>query len=326
MKNIKQKMEKENMGKTFQKTKLKKIWETGFVYIALISLIIVFSLISDKFLSLANFSVIGRQTAITAVVAFGLTFVITTGEIDLSVGSIVGLVVMTATLSLQEKLGPIIASILGILVGLLFGFINGFITTKLRIPSFLVTLGTLGIARGIAMTVTNNEVVVVYDDSFTNFWGSGTSFGIPNSILWMILLFVISVIVYNFTSFGNYVRAVGGNRVAAKFSGINTDSIIIKSMLISGFLSAIGGLMMVARINAGRPEVGGDLNMDAITAVILGGTSLFGGKGSVIKSLVGALIITVITNALIIFGFQINVQMIVKGIIIIAAVTISEKQ
>jgi ribose transport system permease protein len=122
------------------------------------------------------------------------------------------------------------------------------------------------------------------------------------------------------------VRATGGNIVAAKFSGINTDKIIIQAMIISGFLAAISGLMMVARINAGRPEAGGDLALDAVTAVILGGTSLFGGKGSVVKTLIGALIITSITNALVIFGFQINVQMIVKGLIVIAAVSISEKQ
>jgi ribose transport system permease protein len=292
----------------------------------LVALIIIFSLINDKFFSLDNFFVIGRQTAITAVIAFGMTFVITTAQIDLSVGSIVGAVVMVSTLTLQAGFGPVIAALAGLLVGLFFGLANGVITTKLHIPSFLVTLGTLGIARGIAMTVTNNETVVVYDQSFTWFWGGGVLSGIPISILWMLLFFVITLILYKFTPFGNYVKATGGNSVAAEFSGINTDGIIIKAFLISGFLSAIGGLMMVSRINAGRPEVGADLALDAITAVILGGTSLFGGRGSIVGTLVGALMITMITNALIIFGFQINVQMIVKGLIVIAAVSISEKQ
>ena len=302
------------------------LWKSGFVYIVLFALIAIFALISDKFLTLENFAVIGRQTAITAVIAFGMTFVITTAEIDLSVGSIVGLTVMVSTLTLEAGFGPIAAAGAGILVGLFFGFLNGILITKLHIPSFLVTLGTLGIARGIAMTVTNNETIVVYDKGFTNFWGSGEVLGIPNSILWTLLFFILAILLFNFTRFGNYIRATGGNRVAAKFSGINTDRIVILAMVISGFLAAIGGLMMVARINAGRPEVGSDLNLDAVTAVILGGTSLFGGKGSIVKTLVGALIITIITNALIIFGFQINVQMIVKGIIIIAAVSISEKK
>ncbi len=304
----------------------KEFIRSGFVYFVLIALIVGFSLINDRFFSMDNFAVIGRQTAITAVIALGMTFVITTAEIDLSVGSIVGCVVMISTLTLQAGMNPLIASLAGIAVGVFFGFANGILITKLNIPSFLVTLGTLGIARGVAMTVTGNRTIVVYDKSFTNFWGSGEVFGIPNSILWMGLFLIITFIIYNYTRFGNYVKAVGGNSVAARFSGINTDKIIITAMMISGFLAAIGGLMMVARINAGRPEVGASLNLDAITAVILGGTSLFGGKGSIIKTIVGAFIITIITNALIILGFQINVQMIVKGIIIIAAVSISEKK
>jgi len=303
-----------------------ELGRSGFVFIALIVLIAVFGLMNENFFTLDNFSVIGRQTAITAVIAFGMTFVITTGEIDLSVGSIVGLVVMVSTLVLQAGWGPVAATFAGLLSGTLFGVINGVLTAKMRIPSFLATLGTLSVARGIAMTVTNNETLVVYDKSFTNFWGAGEVLGIPTSILWTLLFFILAVLLFNFTRFGNYVKATGGNEVAAKFSGINTDKIIILAMIISGFLSAIGGLMMVARINAGRPEVGAALNLDAITAVILGGTSLSGGKGSVVKSFVGALIIIIITNALIIFGFQINVQMIVKGIIVVAAVSISEKK
>jgi ribose transport system permease protein len=314
------------VGITNFKDEIAQLWRSAFVYIVLVALIIIFSLINEKFFSLENFFVIGRQTAITAVVAFGMTFVITTAQIDLSVGSIVGVVVMVATLTLEAGFGPVIATLAGLLVGSFFGLANGVITTKLHIPSFLVTLGTLGIARGVAMTVTNNQTVVVYDQNFTRFWGAGDIFGVPISILWTLLFFVIALVLYNFTPFGNYVRATGGNVVAAEFSGINTDRIVIKAFLISGFLSAISGLMMVSRINAGRPEVGADLALDSITAVILGGTSLFGGKGSIVKTLVGALMITMITNALIIFGFQINVQMIVKGLIVIAAVSISEKQ
>lgn len=313
-------------GITNFKEEIVQLWRSAFVYIVLVALIIIFSLINEKFFSLENFFVIGRQTAITAVVAFGMTFVITTAQIDLSVGSIVGVVVMVATLTLEAGFGPVMATLVGLLVGSFFGLANGVVTTKLHIPSFLVTLGTLGIARGVAMTVTNNQTVVVYDQNFTRFWGAGDLVGIPISILWTLLFFVIALGLYNFTPFGNYVRATGGNVVAAEFSGINTDRIIIKAFLISGFLSAISGLMMVSRINAGRPEVGADLALDSITAVILGGTSLFGGKGSIVKTLVGALMITMITNALIIFGFQINVQMIVKGLIVIAAVSISEKQ
>ena len=314
------------LGENNRFSSFKKFFGANFVYIVLIVLVTAFAFIDPRFFTLENFLIIGRQAAIVAVIAFGMTFVITTGQIDLSVGSIVGLVVMISTLSLQAGLGPVVSSIMGLLVGIAFGLFNGIITAKLGIPSFLVTLGTLGIARGIAMTVTNNNVVIVYDKGFTSFWGAGTILGIPISVLWTLLFFVLAVLLYNFTRFGNYVKATGGNSEAARFSGINTDRIVIISMLICGFLAAIGGLMMVARINTGRPEVGADLNIDSITAVILGGTSLFGGKGSVVRTFVGALIMVIITNALIIFGFQLNVQMIVKGIIVIAAVSISEKQ
>ena len=302
-----------------------EVFRNWFVFIVLIGLVIIFSLLSNRFCSFENFMVIGRQTAVVALLAFGMTFVITAAEIDLSVGSIVGLVGMVATISLVNGAGLILSSIAGILTGTIIGLFNGIITAKLRIPSFLVTLGTLGIARGAALTVTNTKTVVLYDKSFAKFWGSGDILGIPTSIIWVLFFLLISIVVYNYTAFGNYVKATGGNKVAAKYTGINTDRIIIAVMTISGFLSGVAGLLMTARINAGRPEVGGDFNLDAVTAVILGGTRLFGGKGSIVNSLIGALIIGVISNALVILGIQSNIQMIIKGVIVIAAVSVSEK-
>lgn len=297
-----------------------------FVYIVLIALVIIFGIINPRFFSLENFSVIGRQTAIIAVIAFGMTFVLTAGHIDLSVGSIVGVVVMVSTLALEQGAGTLLASLAGLSTGIAFGIFNGLVTTRLGIPSFLATLGTLGIARGVAMTVTNNMVVVVYDTKFTAFWGAGNLGKFPTVLLWVAGFFAVSYFLYHNTPFGNHVKSTGDNEVAARYSGINTKSIVMKVMLISSICAAFGGLMMVARINAGRPEVGADLNLDAITAVILGGTSLFGGRGSILRTLIGALIMGVITNALIIFGYAINIQMIVKGIIIIAAVSINEKR
>lgn len=306
--------------------KISDVIRNQFVYLVLIGLVVVFGLINPRFFSLENFSIIGRQTAIVAVIAFGMTFVLTSGHIDLSVGSIVGLVVMVSTVVLERGGGPILASVAGLVAGTLIGFFNGAVTAKLKVPSFLVTLGTLGIARGIAMTLTGNMVVVVYDTNFTTFWGAGMVGPFPTMVLWTLLFFVISFGIYHHTKFGNYVKSTGDNSTAARYSGINTDATVIKVMMISAFFASIAGLMMVARINAGRPEVGESLNLDAITAVILGGTSLFGGRGSVLRSLIGALIMGVITNALIIFGFEINVQMIVKGFIVIAAVSINEKK
>jgi ribose transport system permease protein len=300
-------------------------WRNRFIYFVLVLLIVVFSLLNKSFFSLETFGVIGRQTAMVSLIAFGLTFVITAAQIDLSVGSIVGLVGVISTMALGWGWGLLGASVAGMLAGTAIGCVNGIITTKLKIPSFLVTLGMLGIARGISLTVTGTRTVVVYDKSFPMLWGAGAIYGFPVSILWVLLFFAIAIILYNYTVFGNYVKATGGNITAARYSGINTDGIIIKVLTLSGFLSSIAGLLMAARLAAGRPEVGSGMELDAIAAVILGGTSLFGGKGSIVNTLVGSLIMGVISHGLVILGLASSIQMIVKGIIIIAAVSMSEK-
>jgi ribose transport system permease protein len=300
-------------------------WRNWFIYFVLALLIAVFSLFNDKFFSWENFGVIGRQTAMVSLIAFGMTFVITAAQIDLSVGSIVGLVGVISTMALGWGWGLVGASLAGMLTGTVVGCVNGIITTKLKIPSFLVTLGMLGIARGISLTVTGTRTVVVYDKAFPQLWGAGDIYGFPVSILWVLLFFAIAIVLYNYTVFGNYVKATGGNITAARFSGINTDGIIIKVLTLSGFLSSIAGLLMAARLAAGRPEVGSGMELDAIAAVILGGTSLFGGKGSIVATLIGSLIMGVISNGLVILGLESSIQMIVKGIIIIAAVSMSEK-
>jgi len=307
------------------KLKAGSSWHNWFIYLVLVALVIVFSLLNKHFFSLTNFGVIGRQTAMVSLIAFGMTFVITAAQIDLSVGSIVGLVGMTSTMALQCGCGIFGASIVGMLTGTLVGFVNGVITAKLKIPAFLVTLGMLGIARGISLTLTGTQTVVVYNKAFPAMWGAGAIYGFPASVLWVLLFLAITIIVYDYTVFGNHVKATGGNIIAAKFSGINTDGIIIKVLTISGFLSSIAGLLMTARLAAGRPEVGSGMELDAIAAVILGGTSLFGGRGSIIKTLIGALIMGVISNGLVILGLGSSIQMIVKGAIIIAAVSLSEK-
>jgi ribose transport system permease protein len=300
-------------------------WNKAFIYMVLAALTLIFSLLSDNFCTLTNFGVIGRQTAMVSLIAFGMTFVITAAQIDLSVGSIVGLSGMMATLALRGRLGIVPASGIGIATGVLIGLVNGLVTAKLRIPSFLVTLGMLGIARGIALTVTGTQTVVVYDKAFPALWGAGSLHGFPVSVLWVALFFVLSYVLYNHTIFGNHVKATGGNAQAARFSGVDTDWTVVKVMTLSGFLSAIAGLLMTARLAAGRPEVGSGMELDAIAAVILGGTSLFGGRGSIVNTLIGALIMGVLTNGLVIMGMGSSIQMIVKGVIIIAAVSFSEK-
>jgi ribose transport system permease protein len=301
-------------------------WRNWFIYIALGFLILIFSILNKNFFSLTNLGAISRQSAMVAVIAFGMTFVITAGQIDLSVGSVLGLSSMMSTLSLIWGFGLFGASVVGILTGVTLGFINGLITAKARIPAFLVTLGMLEVARGISLTLTGTQTVVIYNKKFTAIWGAGNIFKIlPVSLLWVILFFVICIILYNYTIFGNHVKATGGNTLAARFSGINTDSVVIRVFMISGFLSGIAGLLMAARLGAGRPEVGSGMELDAIAAVILGGTDLYGGRGSVINTLIGAIIMGVIANGLIILGFGASIQMIIKGVIIVGAVSLQKK-
>jgi len=305
-------------------------WRNWFIYIVLLLLVVIFSLLDPKFLSFGSFRVIGQQTAMVALMAFGMTFVITAAQIDLSVGSILALSGVMAAFGLQWGLGLAGASILGIATGAVIGFVNGVVTTKLKIPAFLVTLGMMGVARGIALIATQTRTVVMYNDTFPRLWGA------PTSILWVGVCLVACVLLYEYTAFGNFVKATGGNMVAARFSGVNTDRVIIKVMTLSGLLSGLAGLLMAARFAGGRPEVGIGMELDAIAAVILGGTSLFGGKGSIVRTLIGALIMGVISHGLVMVlskylvglagsGMESGMEMVAKGVIIVAAVSLSEK-
>jgi ribose transport system permease protein len=318
--------EKKSKGLGPEEKKQKKgSWRNWFIYIVLVVLIILFTILNKNFFSISNFRNIARQVAMVSIIGFGMTFIITSANIDLSVGSVVALVSVMSAFCLQWGLGVILSSIVGIATGMLVGFINGIIVTKVKIPSFLVTLGMLGIARGTALTITGTKAVTIYSKTFKVVWGSGNLAGIPIALIWVVVMLVVMLGLYSYTIFGNHVKATGGNSVAARFSGINTDRVVIKSFLIVGFCTAIAGLIMTSRIGTGRPEIGSGMELDVIAAVILGGTSLFGGKGSIITTLVGALIMTIITNGLIILGVEYSVQMIIKGIIIIAAVSLTEK-
>ncbi len=301
-------------------------WRTWFIYIVFAALMALFSMLNSNFFSLSNFGNIARQVAMVSVIGFGMTFLITAANFDLSVGSVLALVSVIAATSMKMGMGIAGASLTGIATGMMVGLINGLIVTKVKIPSFLVTLGMMGIARGAALTLTSGSSVTIYSNEFKVYWGSGFVAGVPIALLWVVLVLVLSYVLYNHTIFGNHVKATGGNIVAARFSGINTDLVIIKCFLIVGFCTAIAGLMLTSRLGTGRPEIGVGMEMDAIAAVILGGTSLFGGRGSIINTLVGALIMTVITNGLIILGIEYSLQMIIKGIIIIVAVSVTEKK
>lgn len=296
-----------------------------FVYLLFVAIILIAGLIDRRFFTASNFLVICKQTATTAVVAFGMTFAITGGEIDLAVGGVACLSGMTAAFVLERTNSIVLASLAGLSVGVVFGLMNGFLIAKVKMVAFLSGLGVESVTTGIALTMTNQKPITIYNQGFTNFWGKATILGIPVIVFWTFGIFAFCFILYKFTPYGNHVKACGGNRTAAIFSGIKTDRIVMSFMLLSGVCASLCGMMTVSRMNQGRPDIGSSFCMDAITAVVLGGTPFTGGSGSVLTSLIGAFVITTLTNALVIAGVPTTAQTIVKGIVVIVAVTISTR-
>lgn len=306
-----------------KKSKFSNFLKDQYAFVIFVVLILFFSVLDSRFRTFSNYMVIGRQATIMAIISFAATFVITAGEMDLSCGAVASLSSMLVTLALQSGVPMILAVFIGIGVGVIFGIFNGVLTAKLRMPSFLVTLGSLSIASGIAQTVTNNKPITLYNTTFASIFSKGSLLGIPVMVWWTLLFFLVCHFVYTKTTFGNRVKATGGNRTAAKYTGINTDKTIISVMAISGAFAGVCGLLYTARVNQGRPDFGDGLGLDAVTAVILGGTLFTGGKGSMFTSLMGALILATITDALVIVGVPTTVQTLIKGVIILIAVAFS---
>lgn len=291
--------------------------------------LIVFSLIiaifNDRFLTIGNILNVLRQTSINSVIAAGMTFIILTGGIDLSVGSTLALTgaIMASLLSAGVPLP--IAILLTIVLGAFIGFLNGLIIAKGKVQPFIATLAMMTIIRGATLIFTNGRPISTGDfpgaDQF--YWlGSGRLFGIPAPIYVTILIFVLAYYLLKHTSLGRYVYALGGNEEATKLSGINVDLIKYKVYAISGALAAVAGLIVTARLSSAQPQAGSGYELDAIAAVVLGGTSLAGGKGGVIGTIIGALIIGILNNALNLMDVTSYYQLLAKGVVILIAVLI----
>ena len=294
----------------------------GMIYIAFVILIIVFSMSSPYFLTLSNFENIGRQTALVSIIAVGMTFVIVSGEFDLSVGSVLALAGVTSAISMR-LFGDhwLLGAVVGLATGALVGFVNGFLTVQFRTPSFLITLGSLGIARGFAMMLTDTRPIVITHEPYFKIFGEGQVLGVPVVIAWTAVLMVAGAILLHFSTFGRKVFATGGNVTAARYSGISTYRIRIATLTLTGLLAGFAGVVLSARSHAARPDVGAGLELDVITAVILGGAALSGGRGTIAGALVGSLIIGIVNNGLVLVGVDSSLQIAIKGFIIWIAVT-----
>jgi len=296
------------------------------LYIAFVILLVVFSLSSPWFLSIDNFLNIGRQTTLVSIIAVGMTFIIIARQIDLSVASTLALSGMAAALAMSQISNSwIVGAVAGLGTGALVGLINGILTTQLSIPSFLVTLGSLSMARGLAMMVTNTKPVIITNETYFAIFGEGTFLGIPVPIAWTLAAMIVGVLLLHYNVFGRRIYAVGGNPTAALYSGINTKRITTAAFVLTGTLAGLASLVLSARSHAARPDVVQGMELDVIAAVILGGCSLFGGRGYILGTLFGSLIIGTLNNGLVLLGVSSPMQLVIKGAIIVAAVAFTKR-
>ncbi len=288
----------------------------------LLLLCVGFELMSNRFLSLGNVSIVAQQASINTVLAAGMTFVLLTGGIDLSVGSVLAASAMVTMLVSTAPAFGLLAIPAGLLAGVAFGAANGALIAGLGLPPFIVTLGSLTAVRGIARLIGNDATVFNPDLGFA-FLGNETVLGVPWLVVIAGLVILLSWFVLRRTVFGLRVYAVGGNVHAAHLSGIRVGRILMAVYMISGLLAGLGGIMSAARLYAANGlQLGQSYELDAIAAAILGGISFTGGIGSIWGTLIGALIIAILTNGLILVGVSDIWQFIVKGLVIVVAVTL----
>ncbi len=283
-------------------------------------MVVVFSLITDTFLTQANLLNILRQIAPLMIVAVAMTFVITSGGIDLSVGSILALVNALAAISLQAGVPWPAVVLLMLLVGVALGLLNGFFVAREGIPAFIVTLAGLSAIRGFALYLTKGYSIPIDPESPFNVIGRGWIFGIPLPAMIAVVVFLAGYVVFNETTFGRYVTGVGSNAEAVRRSGVNTQRVVLAVYALSGVSAALAGIIIAARLGSGSSNAGVGFELDVIAAVVLGGTSLFGGRGTLVGTLLGALTVAVIGNGLILCHLSPFLTPIVEGVIILVAI------
>jgi ribose transport system permease protein len=293
--------------------------------LGLIFVCVVMTFANDSFLSVSNIENVGRQVSINAIIAVGMTYMILTGGIDLSVGSVMALAGTLAAGLMVGGLNAVLALIVAILVGLAFGAANGFFVAFAGMPSIIVTLATMGIARGLALIYTGGYPVDGLP-SWVGFFGNGHVFEVQTPIIIMLIVYAIAWVLLGLVPFGRYVYAIGSNETATRLSGVRVRRAKLLVYAISGLTSAIAAIVLTSRLMSGQPNAGVGFKLDAIAAVVLGGTSIAGGRGSVIGTLLGALLLGVLNNGLNMVGVNPYVQTVVKGAIILRAIYIGRER
>ncbi|MGI6176239.1 MAG: ABC transporter permease [Christensenellales bacterium] len=314
----------QNSNGAIKKNKEIKKIDMSLVYTALglVALIIILSIASPFFLRGENLNNIFLQMSINGIVAIGMTFVIITGGIDISVGSIVAVAGILYGIIFKELGGNNILTLLGtLLCGAVLGSVNGLLISKGKLPAYITTLGMMQVARGLSLLLSGSRPISGYSD--TLIWiGGGNILGIATPIWIMVIVYVIAFLILRYTMLGRNLYAIGGNREASRLSGINIDRVIFAAYVISGLLAGLAAIVLTGRLNTATPQAGEKYEMDAIASVVIGGASLAGGRGNVIGTFIGALIISVVRNGMNILNVNTYLQQILLGAIIIGAVFI----
>lgn len=299
--------------------KLKNYSRELAVLAAILILIIVFTILDRSYLTIANLIDIVELATINSLIAIGITFTIITGGIDLSVGSIFAIVIVWVGHLTVLSVNPILATILGCILGLLMGIVNGVLITKMHLQPFIATLGTMSVYRGLAYVLTGGWPIIGVPNNFRYIFISNFLSGIPYSVILMLIFAFITHIILKKLRVGNYLFAIGGNEEAAKLSGVNVDITKITAYAMCGLGSALAGMVMLANLGTGEPATGQGYELEAIAAAAIGGASLSGGKGSIIGTLLGALLLASLKIGLIVIGVDTFYQFIVTGAIIVIA-------
>ena len=300
--------------------KIKRINGIGSL-LPLILLLIFFSVTTDTFWSTNNIMQILRQSAVYVIMGIGMTFVVLTGGIDLSQGSLLALCCVTSGMTLNATSSIPLCILVALATGFFVGLVNGVIVAYIKIPAFIMTLGSMYIVRAITLWITNSEQIAVKNDSFS-FIGQGFLFGIPVPVYVFILIAIVAYVFLSHTATGRYIFAVGSNMETARLSGVNVERTTIQVFVLSGMAIALASIVYLARLTAAQPTADQSYEMEAVAATVIGGTSIAGGEGGIFGTVIGAIIVTVIRNGLVQLGVGSYFTTLVVGVIIIATVSL----
>jgi len=308
-----------------KKLDVKQFIMKNIMYMMLVVMSVVLALASDKFLTATNLLTIIKQISIQSIVAIGMTMIIITGNIDLSVGSLVALASVSCAMLMKGGVPTVISLVLTVIISGAFGLLSGGVTAKLKLHSFLVTLALMQAIRGLAQTITGGYPIAGFDKSFGEI-SSGTVFGIPLLVIYMVVFYVIFIYIMKYTEFGRSIYAIGGNEESARLSGIKVERVKTMVFVISSMLCGVAGILLTAKVRSGDPTCANAWEMDTIAGAIIGGTNMSGGEGTLGGTIIGLLFVGILSNGMVLLGVNAYMQSVIKGLVIFGAVIINSIQ